>query len=120
MKKILAILIAIVGFGINVNAQTAGIREVSIHKNSSTMATISVKVMPTFTPTEKATYVFVVSAHGAIATLLDSSTQSSVINYDGYKWSSNSTIVNFVCDIENDDIKQCRAQDFSVTVYKEE
>lgn len=117
MKRILLILVAVIGFVVSANAQSATVKEVRPTISSSTV-TLTVEVLPTFTPTEAGHYVFVVSPTGTMRSILDSTSKSTTIYYDGKKWSSSGRTVSFTCSVEDNSYKQCRTQDFSISVQK--
>jgi len=124
MKKLLIVLVAIIGFGISANAQCSfAVTDVRTSGYSGNYI-ISVWVQPTFTPTESRSYtIVVVPKNRTLVNVLTSQRLSVKMTYDakGRYWSSyidgnsdrsGQAIVKFEC--ETNDKPQCTEYDFKV------
>ena len=125
MKKLFVMFVAIIGFGINANAQCnfGGVSNISTSTRGNTV-TITVTITPNATPTVDAKgyvdYEFVIVPSGAIAAILDSSRKSTTVRFANGRWETTGRTVEFTCDVSTyNQHGQCTMQDFRVeSCYK--
>jgi len=114
MKKILIIMVALIGFGISANAQCDKFTTTDANASiSGTTVTITVKVSATFTPDKGGSYQVIVSPTGQWAKILGSQRQSTTAYYSAQNgWSI--PPVTFSCSVNDNTYNQCTSSDFVV------
>lgn len=112
MKKILVILVALIGFGFAANAQCKFTTGSPQMQYKGTDVIITIPITPQFTPDKNGTYIVTVKPQGVWAQILKSQRQETTISYFG-KWER--ATVTFECSMESNTATQCRSNDFEVT-----
>ena len=121
MKKFIVILVALIGFGFSANAQSATVTYAGFDgiNSSQLTATIKVTIEPTFTPTERGSYAFTVSASSIPGVSLRQTTQTLYAEWNGSRWvTDNGWSVYFACNLQDASISQCSSHSFSVSARK--
>ena len=105
-----------IGFGISAYADCDKATVVSADADiSGHTVTITVKISPTFTPTEPCSYTFIVAPIGEWVRILSSQTQSTTLDYSQQNGWTGKNYVQFKCSVDDNSYNQCNSNSFTVT-----
>lgn len=84
---------------------------------SGTKVTITVTVVPAFTPSGSGKYEVVIKPQGQLRNILDSQSKSVEFYYYNGKWDDNShsETVDFYCSVDDNTYNQCNSNSFEVS-----